>query len=68
MRKLALPADPAEAFREFVTRRTWLHGEGRLLSDQDYASLKARDGKFWKSLKPFQISYLMGFMAGWRAS
>jgi hypothetical protein len=60
--------DACERFREFMVYRTWLHGEGELLADEDYASLKARDGKFWESLSKNEVCYLIGFIDGWRRS
>jgi hypothetical protein len=55
-----------ERFRQFVTRRSWLHGKGRLLSDDDYASLKNRDDRFWNNLTHDRKMYLLGFMDGWK--
>jgi len=58
--------DACERFREFVMRRSWLGGGGKLLTAANYASLKKRDGKFWGSLTENEAYYLVGFMDGWR--
>jgi hypothetical protein len=56
----------AEELRTFMIRRPWLHGPDRLITDSDYASLKDRDGKFWRSLSAHQRAYFCGFIDGWK--
>ncbi len=54
----------AEKLRNFLIKRPWIHGR-YLITDSDYKSLKARDGKFWGRLKKFEKAFLMGFVDGW---
>lgn len=56
-----------ETLREFFVRRTWLHGEGRMISDSEYQSLKDRDGRFWSEINPYRREYFHGFIDGWTA-
>ena len=55
-----------EKFREFIVRRPFLHGDGCMISDAEYKSLKARDGYFWSSLDPSRAHYLHGYLEGWK--
>lgn len=56
-----------EKFRTFVVRRAWLRLDGDLLNEQDYQSLKARDGRFWGSLNESQRQYLLGYADGFKS-
>ncbi len=57
-----------EEFREFFVRRPWLHGHDRMISDDDYLSLKNRDGKYWNELSPNDVNWFSGFIEGWLES
>lgn len=59
--------DAAEKFRQFMAKRPYLHGEDRLITEADYESLKARDGRFWSGLSTDRAAYLHGFIDGWQS-
>lgn len=59
-----------ESIREFFVRRPFLYGDDPELPIRahEYASLKARDGKFWTKLPKYRQLYLLGFISGWKHS
>jgi hypothetical protein len=53
-----------ETIRQFFSRRTWMHGEGRLISDEEYAALMRRE----LVLPEKRVEYLLAFIDGWKAA